>query len=193
DAHLRAPRRSATPSATPAEGFAIEAAGIRKTLGATVVLDGIDLAVRTGESVCIIGPNGAGKTTLLNVVAGDLAADGGTVAIFGADASSWSIHRRSAAGVGKVFQIPSVFADLSPAQNLALARAEALEPRDLPSALARFDEDDTRAASALPLADRRALELAIVLAWGPRIIVLDEPAAGLSHEESVALARLLRS
>jgi branched-chain amino acid transport system permease protein len=94
--------------------------------------------------------------------------------------------------VGKVFQIPSVFTELSPADNLRLARGEALNSRELPAELARFDDDDARAAGSLPLADRRALELAMVLAWGPEVIILDEPAAGLSHEESVALARLLR-
>src|SRR5690606_37815548 len=129
---------------------------------------------------------------LLNIVAADVSASGGSVAIFDADASRWRIHRRALAGMGKVFQIPSVFTELSPADNLRLARSEALEARPLPEALARFETDDARSAAALPLADRRSLELAMVLTWGPEIVILDEPAAGLSHEESVALARLLR-
>ena len=177
----------------PADLPALEITGVGKAFGATIVLDDVDLTVPAGQSLCIIGPNGAGKTTLLNVVAGDLDPSAGSVSIFGADATSWGIHRRARAGVGKVFQIPSVFTELSPAQNLALARSEALERRELPESLRRFETDDARAADALPLADRRALELAVVLAWGPRVIILDEPAAGLSHEESVALARLLRA
>ena len=171
---------------------ALRAHGIRKSFGATRVLEGVDLTVPTGEVLCLIGPNGAGKTTLLNIVAGDVDATDGSVAIFDVDATRWRIHRRSLAGMGKVFQIPSVFTELSPADNLRLARSEALEVRELPQALARFDTDDARPAAALPLADRRSLELAMVLTWGPEIVILDEPAAGLSHEESVALARLLR-
>lgn len=190
DAHLGAAAPARTPISTTET--AISTRRISKHFGAARVLEGIDLDVSRGESLCIIGPNGAGKTTLLNIVAGDLDATDGTVAIFGADASSWRIHRRALAGIGKVFQIPSVFTELSPADNLALARSEALQDRELPLGLDRFATDTDRDAAALPLADRRALELAMVLAWGPEIIVLDEPAAGLSHEESVALARLLR-
>ena len=182
------PRRAAVAKTD----VALRARDIRKSFGATKVLEGVDLVVPTGEVLCLIGPNGAGKTTLLNIVAGDVDATGGSVAIFDADATRWRIHRRSLAGMGKVFQIPSVFTELSPADNLRLARSEALEVRTLPDALARFDADDSRAAAALPLADRRSLELAMVLTWGPEIVILDEPAAGLSHEESVALARLLR-
>jgi len=194
DAHLVAAPPRRRPKAEPAPGAsAVEVAGIRKHYGATSVLDGIDLRVPVGESLCIIGPNGAGKTTLLNIVAGDIDATSGRVLVAGVDATKWRIHRRARAGIGKVFQIPSVFTELSPADNLALARSEALEPRPLPPALARFEQDTGRAASALPLADRRSLELAMVLAWGPDIVILDEPAAGLSHEESVALARLLRA
>lgn len=172
--------------------FAVQARDIHKSFGATKVLTGIDLLVPTGEVLCLIGPNGAGKTTLLNIVAGDVPATAGTVAVFDADASRWRIHRRALAGMGKVFQIPSVFTELSPADNLRLARSEALQPWDLPDGLTRFVTDGARSAAELPLADRRSLELAMVLAWGPEIIILDEPAAGLSHEESVALAKLLR-
>jgi branched-chain amino acid transport system permease protein len=188
--------RMSSPPPPPAEirrtDMAIRARGIRKSFGATKVLEGVDLVVPTGEVLCLIGPNGAGKTTLLNIVAGDVAPGDGTVAIFDIDATRWRIHRRALAGMGKVFQIPSVFTELSPADNLRLARSEALEARELPEALSRFETDGARSAAELPLADRRSLELAMVLAWGPEIVVLDEPAAGLSHEESVALARLLR-
>src|SRR5690606_19182315 len=111
---------------------ALRARDIRKSFGATKVLEGVDLVVPTGEVLCLIGPNGAGKTTLLNIVAGDVDATGGSVAIFDADATRWRIHRRSLAGMGKVFQIPSVFTELSPADNLRLARSEALEVRALP-------------------------------------------------------------
>src|SRR5690606_38169281 len=101
----------------------------------------------------------------------DVAASDGTVAIFDVDATRWRIHRRALAGMGKVFQIPSVFTELSPADNLRLARSEALEARELPEALRRFETDGARSAAELPLADRRSLELAMVLAWGPEVVV----------------------
>jgi len=190
---LLAPRAMRAAEATDVSSAdALGIRGVTKSFGATSVLTGVDLTVRDGEVVCLIGPNGAGKTTLLNIVGGDLAASGGTIEVFGRDVSRKAIHERSREGVGKVFQIPSVFADLTAAQNMQLARAEALTAVPLPEAYRRFVDDHTTLASELPLADRRALELAMVLAWGPRVILLDEPAAGLSHEESVMLARRLR-
>lgn len=187
------PLRTGLEKQTHSKDRTIATAGLTRSFGATQVVRGIDFAVESGESVCIIGPNGAGKTTFLNIVAGDLAGDGGRVSIAGFDATSWPIHRRARAGLGKVFQVPSVFDALSPADNIALARNEALSPARLPGSLERFETMTNGPAAELPLADLRALELAIVLAWGPHIIVLDEPAAGLSHEESIRLARLLRS
>ncbi len=122
----------------------------------------------------------------------NLLASRGTTRYFGQDISRWSIHRRARLGLGKVFQIPSVFADLTPAQNIQIAQSEANWTVPMPVAYQRFVEDESILAADLPLADRRALELAMVLAWGPQVILLDEPAAGLSHEESIGLAQRLR-
>ncbi|GGD43319.1 ABC transporter ATP-binding protein [Microbacterium faecale] len=185
------PYTAATDAPRDADGT-VTATGVTRSFGAAQIVRGIDFRADSGESVCIIGPNGAGKTTFLNIVAGDLTADSGEVTIAGRTATSWPIHRRARAGLGKVFQVPSLFSDLSPADNIALARAEALTASPLPVGLDRFETMSDGPAADLSLADLRALELAIVLAWGPTIIVLDEPAAGLSHDESIRLAQLLR-
>ncbi|MGN6132090.1 MAG: branched-chain amino acid ABC transporter ATP-binding protein/permease [Nocardioidaceae bacterium] len=170
---------------------------LSKRFDAAVVVDGVELVVPDGQVVCLIGPNGAGKTTLLNVVAGDLPASAGEVILGDANITSWSTFKRARHGLGRVFQIPNVFVELTPRQNLLLARIEGAQhakgrPIALPPELARFEELDDMLARDLPLADRRALELAMALAWGPSVLLLDEPAAGLSHEDSIRLARTLR-
>jgi branched-chain amino acid transport system permease protein len=171
---------------------ALSAQDVEKDFGPVPVIKGIDLRVASGEVVCLIGPNGAGKSTFLGVLAGEHLPEQGRVGLAGRDVTSWAPHERARLGLGRMFQIPSVFLDLTPAQNLAIARAEAVQqPVALP-VFDRFLEADDAPARELSLADRRALELAMVLSWGPRVLLLDEPAAGLSHEDSIALARTLR-
>lgn len=172
---------------------ALEIRDLMKSFGATRVLRGVDLEVMSGEVMCLIGPNGAGKTTLLHTVTGGQNFDEGSIHLFGEDISTWSIHARAQAGLGMVFQIPSIFPDLTPAQNLQLAASEAKNAAPLPQVYTRFVDDHSRTALDLPLADRRALEMAMILVWNPKVILLDEPAAGLSHEESMSLARRLRT
>jgi branched-chain amino acid transport system permease protein len=175
--------------ATPA----LEVRGLVKSFGAMPVIRGIDLTIARGEVVCLIGPNGAGKTTLLNLVAGDLAPTAGQILVDGRDVTHWSPHHRATLGLGRLFQTPSIYPELTPAQNLALAQAEAHQPVRLPAELSRFAGVDDVLTSDLSLADQRALELALTIAWGPEIVLLDEPAAGLSHADSVRLAHILRS
>ncbi|SFE91133.1 branched-chain amino acid ABC transporter ATP-binding protein/permease [Blastococcus tunisiensis] len=179
-------------STATAGGPVLRARDVEKDFGPVPVIQGIDLDVAAGEVVCLIGPNGAGKTTFLAVLAGEHVPERGRVWIAGRDVTARPAHERARMGLGRMFQIPSVFLELTPAQNLALARAEGVHP---PAPLAlydRFTSTDDMLAKDLPLADRRALELAMALSWGPEILLLDEPAAGLSHEDSVALARTLR-
>ncbi|MFF0476933.1 ATP-binding cassette domain-containing protein [Streptomyces sp. NPDC004284] len=166
--------------------------GIRKSFGPVQVLAGVDLTVEAGRCVCLIGPNGAGKSTFLNVVAGQLAPDAGTLRLFGTDATGTPVHRRVGLGVGRMFQIPSVIAELSPADNLRLARIEAPEPAAPPAEFRDLADDELRPAGTLPLADRRRLELAMVLAAAPRLLLLDEPAAGLGPDDARRLTRELR-
>ena len=172
---------------------AIHVRGLVKSFGAMRIIGGVDLDIRQGEVVCLIGPNGAGKTTLLNLIAGDLQPTEGEIHLKGRDVSRWAPHDRALLGLGRLFQTPSVYPELTPAQNLALALGEAHQPAELPPELGRFLELDDVVTRDLSLADQRALELAVAIGWGPEIVLLDEPAAGLSHEDSVRLAQTLRA
>jgi branched-chain amino acid transport system permease protein len=171
---------------------AIRMANVDKAFGSIAVINDVSLTIGQGEIVCLIGPNGAGKTTLLNVIAGDLAPSGGTIELRGQDVTRWSPHRRARLGLGRLFQVPSIYPELTPAQNMALARAESYRDVTLPEVLDRFSVDDSLLAGDLSLADQRSLELAMAIAWGPEVVLLDEPAAGLSHEDSLSLAKLMR-
>ncbi|MFI0447368.1 ATP-binding cassette domain-containing protein [Actinomadura sp. 6N118] len=174
------------------ETLALSLQGIRKTFGPVDVLRGVDLTIENGRCVCLIGPNGAGKSTLLGIVAGQLAADTGEVRIFGVAADGLAVHDRVRLGVGRMFQIPSVLTELSPADNTRLARLNAPRRIELPAEYDGLARDDTGEAKALPLADRRRLELAMVLAGAPRLMLLDEPAAGLGPDDARALIRELK-
>ncbi|CAM5272911.1 branched-chain amino acid ABC transporter ATP-binding protein/permease [Streptomyces canus] len=173
-------------------GPALALTGLRKSFGPVDVLRGVDLTVEDGRCVCLIGPNGAGKSTLLAVVAGQLAPDAGEVRIFGTDATARPVHERVRRGVGRMFQIPSVLTALSPADNIRLARLDAPLRVELPAEYDDLADDETREAGTLPLADRRRLELAIVLAGAPRLMLLDEPAAGLGPDDARALVDELK-
>ncbi|WP_192810214.1 branched-chain amino acid ABC transporter ATP-binding protein/permease [Actinomadura rudentiformis] len=174
------------------ETAALSLQGIRKSFGPVDVLRGVDLTIGNGRCVCLIGPNGAGKSTLLGIVAGQLTADTGEVRIFGVAAGGLPVHDRVRLGVGRMFQIPSVLTELSPADNTRLARLIAPRHIELPAEYDDLARDDTGEAKALPLADRRRLELAMVLAGAPRLMLLDEPAAGLGPDDARALIRELK-
>jgi ABC-type branched-subunit amino acid transport system ATPase component/ABC-type branched-subunit amino acid transport system permease subunit len=185
-------RAAARAGPLPANEPAVRARDVEKGFGSVPVIRGVCLDVPRAEVLCLIGPNGAGKTTLLGVLDGEHLPERGAVTIGGHPVTQWPPHQRARLGLGRMFQVPSVFLDLTPAQNMAIALAEgAGAPVVLPR-YERFGRDDGRLARELSLADRRALELAMVLAWGPAILLLDEPAAGLSHQDSIELARGLR-
>ncbi|MGW4470232.1 branched-chain amino acid ABC transporter ATP-binding protein/permease [Nonomuraea sp. NPDC004354] len=185
--HAPRPRRTAEPG--PA---ALDLRGVRHSFGPVDVLTGVDLTVGDGRCVCLIGPNGAGKSTLLAVIAGQLAPDAGHVTIFGLDATTRPVHERVRLGLGRMFQIPSVFTDLSPADNLRIARLDTPGQVELPAEYADLAADETTEVRALPLADRRRLELAMVLAGAPRLMLLDEPAAGLGPDDARTLIHELK-
>jgi branched-chain amino acid transport system permease protein len=178
----------------PPGSAAMEIGNARKSFQHMKVLSGVSVRVAPGEIVCLIGPNGAGKTTLLNLIAGSLSSDSdsGKTLIYGTDVTHASPSSRAHAGLGRVFQIPSVFFELSPADNILLSQSLAQSPSHIPAEYDRFSAMTEFPASQLPLADKRALELAMVMVWGPQVLLLDEPAAGLSHQDSTALAAALR-
>jgi branched-chain amino acid transport system ATP-binding protein len=177
--------------------------------GAHIVAD-VSLEVREGELVGIIGPNGAGKTTLFNLLSGLLQPTAGLVEIDGRDVTDEPPFARTQAGLGRTFQVSSVFPLLSARENARLAAEAALggtlrlwrRAARFRPALERADWALERVgladrsfwpAGALAHGDKRKLELAMVLAGDPRVILLDEPMAGVSHEDVDGLVELVRS
>ena len=181
---------------------------LSKSFGGLNALAEIDLELRGGERHAIIGPNGAGKTTLFNVITGLLPASAGQVLLFGHDVTRWSSQRRTALGMARTFQITSLFPKLTVLDNVLLA-VQALRPmkfvgwRFLSSYRAEHDKAralldrvgflDRQAIEVRHLShgEQRQLEIVLGLASDPRILLLDEPAAGLSSGESRDMARFL--
>ena len=177
--------------------------------GARIVAD-VSLEVRDGELVGIIGPNGAGKTTLFNLLSGLMQPTAGRVEIDGRDVTGMPPYARTRAGLGRTFQVSSVFPLLPVRENVRLAAESALggtlrlwrRAARFRPALDRADWAIERVgladrafwpAALLAHGDKRKLELAMVLAGESRIILLDEPMAGISHEDVEGLVELIRS
>jgi branched-chain amino acid transport system ATP-binding protein len=179
-----------------------------KSFGGLQALRDIDLALYAGERHAVIGPNGAGKTTLFNVITGLLPASAGRVLLFGRDVTLWPSQRRTALGMARTFQITSLFPKLSVLDNVLLAviglsRTKFVGWRFLSSYRGAYDKAHALLADAgfldrrqvevrrLSHGEQRQLEIVVGLASDPKILLLDEPAAGLSSGESRAMARFL--
>ena len=177
--------------------------------GATIVAD-VSLEVREGELLGIIGPNGAGKTSLFNLLSGLYRPTSGRVELDGHDVTGRPPHRRAHDGLGRTFQISSVFPRLSVLENVRLAaearlggtmriwrRAsgvrEAVERARAALARVGLEARAPAPAGALSHGDKRKLELAMLLAGEPRVILLDEPMAGVSAEDVPGLVEVIRS
>ena len=175
--------------------------------GATIVAD-VSLEVRAGEFVGIIGPNGAGKTTLFNLFSGLMRPTAGSVELAGRDVTEDPPFARARAGLGRTFQVSSVFPLLSVHENVRLAaeaatggamrvwrRAASVGSERAAWALGRVGLADRAASPAglLSHGDKRKLELAMLLSGNPRVLLLDEPMAGVSVEDVDELVELIRS
>ena len=175
--------------------------------GAKIVAD-VSLAVRAGEFVGIIGPNGAGKTTLFNLLSGLARPTAGSIELSGRDITGDPPFRRARAGLGRTFQVSSVFPLLTVLENVRLAadaalggtmriwrRAAGVGVGRATAALDRVGLGDRGLwpAGLLSHGDKRKLELAMLLSADPRVILLDEPMAGVSHEDVDGLVELVRS
>jgi branched-chain amino acid transport system ATP-binding protein len=183
---------------------------LAKRFGGIVATDDLSLNVAAGQLHAVIGPNGAGKTTLIAQLSGQLKADSGRVSFDGKDITTVPMERRSALGLARSFQITSLFLDLSVLDNVALAvqahaghsfhfwrnaRLETGLRQPARAALARVGLS-VRAdlpASLLSHGEHRQLELAMALAGNPRMLLLDEPMAGLGPEESARMVGTLRA
>ena len=183
--------------------------GLSKRFGGVVATDNVTLAIPEGELHAVIGPNGAGKTTLISQLAGELAADGGRIVFAGADVTALPAWRRSLLGLARSFQIASLFPDLTALDNVALAaqahaghsfrfwnaaRRERPLRETARAALERVGMLDRASSrvSRLSHGEHRQIELAMALATSPRLLLLDEPMAGLGPNESARMLTLLR-
>ncbi len=188
---------------------AMEASGLTRRFGGLVAVDGVTLALRVGELHAVIGPNGAGKSTLTNLLSGELRPSGGTLRLHGADVAGWPSWRFARAGVGRSFQRTNVMREMPALENVRLAaqarltpaarllRAAATEHAPTQAAEAALDRVGMlsaapRVAGTLSHGQLRQLEIAMALAAGPTVLLLDEPLAGMGAEESERLAALLR-
>ena len=182
--------------------------GLVKRFGGVIATDSLDLAVAPGEIHAVIGPNGAGKTTLVQQIAGEIAPDFGSIRFAGEDITALAAPARSHRGIARSFQITSVFRPFSALDNVALAVqahdghsfrfwAEARrDPRLRGPALAVLAEVGLGPRADVPAAnlahgEQRQLEIAMALATRPRLLLLDEPMAGMGREESGRMVTLL--
>lgn len=185
---------------TPAANAAIAVEALCKVFGGLRAVDDVTLSVAPGERRVLIGPNGAGKTTLFHCIAGTLQPTGGRVVMFGADISALPENRRTARGMGRTFQISNVCTDLTVMENLQLAMlgidarkwtmhrplaalAGLRERGDAGLARVGLGGRAGETVKFLSYGERRQLELALSLASGPKVLLLDEPCAGLSPSE----------
>ncbi len=186
----------------------LEVRGLCKAYGALTVTDALDLTVEPGCIHAIIGPNGAGKTTLIDQIGGQTRPDQGVVRLDGRDISAVPVHGRSALGLARSFQITNLLPRFTALENVAVAaqahdghsfrflapvRGEAaLEGKALAAleAVGLADRADVPAA-VLSHGEKRQLEIAVALATDPVILLLDEPMAGTTHEETERLTRTL--
>jgi branched-chain amino acid transport system ATP-binding protein len=186
------------------------AQGLRKRFGAIVATDSLDLELRAAEIHALIGPNGAGKTTVLAQLAGELRPDAGTIHLMGRDVTRMASHRRALLGLGRSFQISSLFEEFSVEDNIALAlQAHQGHSFRFWSSVRRDPELRCQARTQLQLfgltqqadspvstlahGERRQLEVAMALAGSPRCLLLDEPMAGLGPGGTRRMTETLRS
>jgi branched-chain amino acid transport system ATP-binding protein len=186
----------------------LELRSLSKHFGGVVATDGVSLRIAAGETHALIGPNGAGKTTLIGQICGSLAADSGAIHFQGADVTQAPQHARVQAGLARSYQVASVFARFSVLDNLALAvqarsgssfsfwRPVAAERALFDEALSLAGELGLAAkkdalAAALSHGEQRALEVGLALATQPKLLLLDEPMAGMGPDESRRMVALI--
>ena len=193
----------------PDQMHALAVTAVSKSFGGVHAVRSADLVVPVGERRALIGPNGAGKTTLFNLIAGELPVDEGQIEIFGTDITRRSVQQRAKLGLGRTYQISQLFLNLTVEENLFLAGAanKNVEFKFFKS-WRKYDDErawSRQVAEQVELTDyldekvseishglQRQLELGMAIAMRPRLIMLDEPAAGLSPSERVVLTGLIK-
>jgi len=187
---------------------ALELAQLRKSFGGLPAMNGVSLGVMPGERRLIIGPNGAGKTTLFNLITGDLERDSGTIRLFGDEVSRLKPHQRAHRGLARTYQIITLFPRDALLHNIvlsllglrterwgafrALASYAGLEAQaHAVLKLVGLEHLALRPISELAYGEKRRVEIAMALAQKPKLLLLDEPLAGLSREERAAMKDLV--
>jgi branched-chain amino acid transport system ATP-binding protein len=173
---------------------------LSKSFGAIKVADGIDLVVSEGEALGILGPNGAGKTTLFNLISGSLHPDSGRVHFLGKDITALSAENRCRAGMGRTFQIPKPFGNMTVLENCLVAATAGGRQRERQSydhcaeVLRQMNllKKANEPAGSLTLLERKALEVARALSSSPRLLLLDEIAGGLTEAEAKELVKMIK-
>jgi len=189
----------------------LEGHGLIKRFGALVATDHVSFSIAPGEIHGLIGPNGAGKSTLIHLISGTLRADSGTLFLDGTDIGRLAAYKRVEAGLSRSFQITNTFRELSVMDNLLLAvqactgssfrflqRRDNEQPlfdraRQLAQQCAIDDDSLGQLAGTLPHGEQRKLEFALALASSPKVLLLDEPMAGMGPDETRRLTDLIES
>ena len=186
----------------------LETRGLQKHFGGLVATDDVSLAIETGELHAVIGPNGAGKTTLIGQLAGEIAPSGGQILFAGEDITALATPDRVARGLARSFQVTSIFPEFSVLDNVALAvqrhaghsfrfwadaRRDAGLRRPAETLLGELGLAARAGvpAGTLSHSEKRTLEIAMVLAARPRLVLLDEPLAGMAPEDSKRMVQIL--
>ncbi|MGZ5684241.1 MAG: ABC transporter ATP-binding protein [Usitatibacter sp.] len=187
---------------------ALSIQGLKKSFGGLPAIAGVSLEVEPGERRLIIGPNGAGKTTLFNLVTGDLARDAGTIRLFGEDISRLATHRRIHRGLAHTYQVITLFPKDTLEHNIVLSllglsksRWNAFASMNGKSALHEeacrvlglvgLEHLAKRPIAEVAYCEKRRVEIAMALAQKPKVLLLDEPLAGLSREERASVKQLI--
>jgi len=185
----------------------LQATGLRKEFGGVRAVEDVSFSVAGGEMLAMIGPNGAGKSTCFNMVGGQLRPDAGRIRMGGRDITGLPPRLLARLGVARTFQVTAVFASMTVRENVQVAlqarrrlswrpwrSASALFRDQADALLARVDMDGQaeRAAGVLAYGDLKRVELAVALAGDPRLLLMDEPTAGMAAAERTALMALVR-
>ncbi len=184
----------------------LTADGLLKSFGGVHAVREVSFALKTGERLAVIGPNGAGKSTLFAMLGGQLRPDGGRVRLDGRDVTGLAAHRLWRLGVGRTFQVAAVFGSMTVVENVQLALLSrrrrllglwrSMRDREWIPAMAILDrlgmaEEAERPAGVLAYGDVKRLELAVALAHAPRLLLMDEPTAGMAPADRQALMTLV--
>lgn len=179
----------------------LEIKGVTKLFGGVRAVDGVDLDLAADEMRCVIGPNGCGKTTLFNLITGYLPPTAGTIRFEGRDVPGRLLHEIARSGIVRKFQVPSIFPGLTVRENVenAFTARRYGAPHPPPGALdnllatVRLGQYGDKIAGTLSHGQKQWLELALVLATDPRLILLDEPSAGMTRAEKAETVRLIET